>query len=200
MARRADHTREELHDMIVATAREIIAGQGIGSLSTRAIARRIGYTPGTLYQYFKDINEIILYVNAGTMQGLVDRMAETGPACDARATIHAYADSYLDYIRANGNLWDAMFAYRRSPGHAVPDWYLGHIGDLVAMVEACFANLENVDGSTTAAQAARMVWASVHSVCSLESGGRLEMIMQSDLKTMIHELVDVHIRAYTKAR
>ena len=198
MARRSDHTREELHDMIVATARGIIVEHGIARLSTRAIAGAIGYTPGTLYQHFKDISEIVLHVNEQTMLGLVEEMAQARSTAtdDARGMIHKYADVYLDYVRSNDNAWDALFHFRRPSDESVPEWYLDLIGKLISLVEECFADLERGNELTTPLQAAQMAWASVHSVCSLEGGGRLKMIMERDLETVIHQLVDVHIKAY----
>ena len=51
----------------------------------------------------------------------------------------------------------------------------------------------------TPRQAALMVWASVHSVCSLEGRGRLNLIMHTDLESLIHQLVGIHLKAYTGA-
>jgi AcrR family transcriptional regulator len=202
MARRIDHTAEELREMIVAMARKIIVEEGLQALSTRAIAKRIGYTAGTLYQHFKDINEIILHVNARTMQGLVDQMTACEGALmgEPGGRIHAYANAYIAYIRSNRNAWDAMFDYRRSPDDVVPEWYSSQIIKLISLVETCFERLASPSGTTTPNQAALMVWASVHSVCTLEGGGRLELIMLESLETLIHRLVDVHIHAFVLPR
>lgn len=202
MARRVDHSAEELHNLIIVTAEKIIVEQGLRSLSTRELAKRIGYTSGTLYQHFSDINDIILHVNVRTMQRLVDRMkASRAKASDEpSAQIHAYADTYMAYIRKNRNAWDAMFEYHHPADHVVPEWYATNIETLVSLVERSFARLSNADGTTSPNQAARMVWASVHSVCSLEGGGRLQLLMHEKLETLIHKLVDVHVKAFVRAR
>ncbi len=43
----------------LAAAKEIIKGEGIKALSVRNIAERAGYSYTTLYNYFKDVNELI---------------------------------------------------------------------------------------------------------------------------------------------
>ncbi len=184
--------------MILAAARDIIVREGLGALSTRAIARHIGYTTGTLYQYFEDIDDIVLRVNALTMQGLIDRLegAEHTLASDPRARIHGYADLYLAYVSENRNAWDAMFSVPRSGRAPVPEWYRAQINRLIRFVTECFASLERGETSASPQAAARMVWASVHSVCTLESGGRLKLILQRNLEPVIHDLVDIHIQAY----
>lgn len=197
MARRADHTPDQLRDLIVSAARDIIVSDGIRSLSTRAIASKIGYTSGTLYQHFADIKEIILHVNSLTMQGLVDQMLTNQVADDdPRSRIHRYADIYIEYIRGNRNAWDAMFDYRRAPDEKVPAWYIGQIEKLISLVEDCFARLDVTGKGITPSQASRLLWASVHSVCTLEGGGRLEFVMREDLEVLIHRLVNVHINSF----
>jgi AcrR family transcriptional regulator len=198
MARRNDHTREQLRALILDAALDLIEEDGVAALSTRKIAQKIGYTSGTLYQHFDDIRSIVLAVNARTMQGLIDAMAGSGPSlpADPADRVHAYADIYLAYVKAHRNAWDAMFAWRRSEGEAVPDWYARQIATLVELVGDCFAKIEAGPDAGTPQEAARLVWASVHSVCALESGGRLELIMQTPLEPLVHRLVTIHIEAY----
>ena len=44
MARRSDHTREQLHRMALAAARAIVTKEGLRGLSTRRIAKKLGYS------------------------------------------------------------------------------------------------------------------------------------------------------------
>ena len=70
MARRSDHTREELRRMALDAARAIIESDGLRALSTRRLAKAIGYTPGTLYQLFEDLDDLIIEVNVETLDAL----------------------------------------------------------------------------------------------------------------------------------
>ena len=45
MARRSDHTRDELRRMALDAARAIVEEDGLRGLSTRRLAKAIGYTP-----------------------------------------------------------------------------------------------------------------------------------------------------------
>ncbi|MFZ7120827.1 MAG: TetR/AcrR family transcriptional regulator [Eubacteriaceae bacterium] len=51
--------QEETKEIILNTARDIIAEDGFQSLSIRKITKKIDYSPGIVYHYFKDKNEII---------------------------------------------------------------------------------------------------------------------------------------------
>jgi AcrR family transcriptional regulator len=56
---RKEREREEMRDLIINAAGEIIKKEGTESLSIRKIAARIEYSPAIIYHYFKDKDEIV---------------------------------------------------------------------------------------------------------------------------------------------
>ena len=52
MARRSDHTREEIREMALVATEQIVSVAGFSALSARKIAKKIGYTVGSLYLLF----------------------------------------------------------------------------------------------------------------------------------------------------
>ncbi|MEL6748567.1 MAG: TetR/AcrR family transcriptional regulator, partial [Pseudomonadota bacterium] len=58
MPRRALKSPEELRELILSEARNIIEEHGTYTLSAREIAKAINYSPGTLYNAFKNIDDI----------------------------------------------------------------------------------------------------------------------------------------------
>ena len=196
MARRADHTAEELKEMIIKTSQNIIADKGLSGLTTRAIAKNIGYTPGTLYQYFRDINDIILSVHALSLQGLICAMKEAPKINDPQQMLHIYADVYLDFIAENQKFWDALFEYHHPKERDIPQWYATYVSTLEGFITVCFEDIEPKDTSVTPLQGAQLLWASIHGVSSFHSTGRLGLMMEDNLHALIHRLVDLHIKAY----
>lgn len=59
---RKEKDRKILEGKIVDAAVEIIAEEGFNRLSIRKIANRIGYAPGTIYNYYKNKDEILDYI------------------------------------------------------------------------------------------------------------------------------------------
>lgn len=70
MARRSDHSREEIRAMALAAAQQIVTEQGFAALNARKIASAIGYTVGTLYLVFKNLDDLFLQLNARTLDDL----------------------------------------------------------------------------------------------------------------------------------
>ncbi len=50
---------KRMREYFITAAKEILKGEGIKALSVRNIAERAGYSYTTLYNYFKDVNELI---------------------------------------------------------------------------------------------------------------------------------------------
>lgn len=57
--KRREREIEEMKELILTTASEIIATEGLDKLSIRKIANKIEYSPSIIYHYFKDKDEII---------------------------------------------------------------------------------------------------------------------------------------------
>jgi AcrR family transcriptional regulator len=104
IAERREREKEALRTRIVEAARDIISEEGLDTLSMRAIAERIEYSPATIYLYFKDKNELLgEVVHAGFellgeyIQAEVRSLgADANPASHHRALGRAYARFALE--------------------------------------------------------------------------------------------------------
>ena len=197
MPRRADNTREELNEMVVESARRRIAADGVESLTARAIASDIGYAVGTLYHHFENLDAIVTAVNARTLLGLGAAFANAAKSDNPSEMLHNYADAFLGYIHDNPRLWNALFEFKRAAGVQVPEWYVGSIARLVDVIADCFRRIDPSATHRHCVEAGQLVFASVHSVCSLENSGRLALIMDQDIRTVVHRLVDLHIAGFS---
>ena len=59
MARTAKHSKRELRDMALAAARAVIADEGWPGLNVRAVAARMGYSVGTIYNIFEGLEDLV---------------------------------------------------------------------------------------------------------------------------------------------
>jgi len=200
MARRADHSKEELAKLVIESAETLIAEHGIDQFSARALSRAIGYTAGTLYHHFRDLDDIVTQVNARTLSGLAAAFMGAERSDDPRKMLHNYADAFLGFIRTRRHLWTALFEFKRQPDVPVPSWYVDAIAGLIRIIAKCFHEIRPDLDERTAAQSGQLVFASIHSVTSLETSGRLQLVMDRDISVVVHELVDTHILAFEHRR
>lgn len=70
--------REHIRKIIFDAASDIIIEDGFEMLSIRKIADRIEYSPGVIYNYFKDKNEIVERIIAENIKRICDSMLSLG--------------------------------------------------------------------------------------------------------------------------
>jgi len=189
VARRSDHSRDELYRLATVAARKIVETRGIEALTARSVADAIGYSPGTLYNVFDNFEALIVRLNGSTLDKLHDELSAIPrmgrPAQDLRALLAAY----LGFQEANPNLWTALFGYSLAPGHPLPDWYTAKVERVLGLVEAALEPLFAPGEREDLGNAARILWASVHGICSLSLTGKLRTVTTQSLEEMTETLM-----------
>ena len=87
MARRSDHSREELYEMALAAARDIVVADGLSGLTVRRVATAIGYSPGTLYNVFDDFYELVIHLNSRTLDAFYGHLLSASEKESAQTAI-----------------------------------------------------------------------------------------------------------------
>lgn len=198
MARRSDHSREEIRQMALEAAENIVADHGLEGLSARKVAKAIGYTVGTLYLVFENIDDLILQVNARTLDRLYARMAEAqARARDAQGRLLQLGQVYIGFAQDDSHRWSMIFEHRLAEGRELPGWYQQKIERMFAIVEEALAPLAGRRPRKEVAQAARVIWGGVHGVCILALGDRLGVAGADSVQDLTRSLISNYLAGFT---
>lgn len=190
MARRKDHSREQLREMALTAAETLLDHEGATGLSTRKIAADMGYTVGSLYLVFQNLDDLVLQVNARTLAQLgawLDLAAQRGT--DARDHLVELGRAYLRFGTEYRGRWELIFSHRLTPDTPLPDWYRGRVVALFGRVEAQLAALAPERSREECALAARALWSGVHGVCLLALGDKLDIAGPTDAGKLTDSLI-----------
>lgn len=199
MARRNDHTRAELLELTVSAATRIIAEQGYSALTARVVAAEIGYSPGTLYNLFSNLDDLIVHINANTLDDLHSALSKVPHDRNPVTSITALAMAYLHFVDRNDGLWNALFEHKLPPGETLAASYTERIGTLLGVVEGHLAkSLPDVEDAEIG-RAARVLWASLHGLCTLAKAGKLGLVTTDSLPGLAETLI-VNFLAGLEAR
>jgi len=200
MARRSDHSREEIQAMAIEAAIEVLSTEGPGSLSTRKVAKAIGYTVGTLYLVFKNIDELILQVNAATLDDLQSGIvAVSQDQLDPVSTLKAMAVAYLHYAQDNFARWSLLFTWRLPEGEPVPEWFDAKVVGVFDKVKEPLQQIRPDADEQAYLQATREIWSGVHGACDLGLNGKLSFGGEFKADTLIESLVENYLVGFAKA-
>lgn len=179
MGRRSDHSREQLEALILAEGHALMAERGYADFSAREVAKRIGYSIGTIYNVFGSLDALLLAINSRTFTlwaaWLREKLAAAG---DDR--IAALVAGYFDFAERNPNLWVAIYAHRRPPGTEMPESYRRLRSGLTGIVETEIALLLPEERRDRAAALARSLVALVHGHCEFALNGTFALLGETD--------------------
>lgn len=190
MARRSDHSRKEIRDMAMEAAEQIILEQGHDRLTARKVASEIGYTVGTLYLVFENIDDLIMHINARTLDRLHQLMtdAETQNLAHEDRLIRL-GQVYIHFAYGDPHRWALIFEHRFPEDQPTPDWYDEKIMRVFAIVEETLKPLAAHRTESEISQAARALWAGVHGICILGITQKLGSVDENSVQDLAKSLM-----------
>lgn len=194
MARRSDHSREELKEMAIAAAENILDAEGMAGLSTRKVAAAIGYTVGTLYLVFKNIDDLILHVNARTLDSLHGALTEAVGGTDStEAAMKKLAHAYIKFATEQNARWSLLFEHRLPKDQDLPPWFEEKVLALFALVERQLS-AKDAEPTEESLVAARAIWSAVHGLCVLSLSEKLAVGGEVSIDVVADSLVENYLR------
>lgn len=185
MGRRSDHTREQIRDMALLAARNIVEQEGADKLTARNIATAIGYTAGTLYLVFDNLDHIVLVLNQDTINELRDDLAQaSASAAPGHSRVHAMAGAYVSFAHANQNRWMLLFSQHLLTGRSIPESFLLEFHGLFDLFEQALGS--SVESPRNVA---RILCSSLLGLVESFLTGRLDTDDAGDLELLAMEAV-----------
>lgn len=189
MARRSSHAPDALREMILDAAEELIKAGGLAGLSAREIARIIGYSPGTLYNVYANLDDIVLHVESRVLDSMLvtlQGVPRNGPPKDVLVRL---VMAYLAYTEANPKLWNLLFEHRLPDELEMPPWYREKIERLMGELRQALQPIIGAGRPDELERAATVLWASIHGIASLATAGKLVNVTSAAAPLLAEDLV-----------
>jgi AcrR family transcriptional regulator len=166
ISRRHQH-KEQLRRAILDAARKIFVADGYENFSMRKLAQRIEYSPGNVYLYFKNKEELFRCLVEESFERLLQTLTslQSGQQrSDVAEELKRGMWAYVEFGLRNPN--DYRFAFMLQPPSQKKPYKLHPAFDMLRhMVRRCVEaqRFPTADVETTA----QALWAAVHGITSL---------------------------------
>lgn len=104
-------SRDVRREQVVQAALRVIAGKGVGGLTTVSIAKEAGISEANLYRHFKNkeeiLSETVQSIGEGLMRNLDDAFRISSSPLPGLKRVFMF---HLDYIERNGGIPRLMFS------------------------------------------------------------------------------------------
>lgn len=161
--------------MIVIEGYRHMAEVGFAHFSAREVAKRIGYSIGTLYNVFGSYDRLVFAINTRTFQLWADDMrARLDGVTHDR--IGVLVSGYFAFAQANRNIWTAIYDHHMPLDEIVPDSQNAQRGALTDIVVQEIAAVLPRHSKAEAARLARSLVATVHGHCTFALNGSFALM------------------------
>ena len=191
MGRRSDHSRDEIREMAIAAAGKHVETEGFQSLTARKVASNIGYTVGTLYHVFRNFDDLIIHLNAKTIDEMAALIQQnTRRKRNPENRIRAMAEFYVKYATDHPDRWRLVFEHQAPRGLPTPVQMKERRDVMFEMVADNLREIspgrmpQQVDHTATA------LWSGIHGICILALTGKLYLGGAFSMVKLIDTLID----------
>jgi AcrR family transcriptional regulator len=190
MGRRSQHTPEELRELILKATRKVVEEDGMTLPSAREIARAIGYAPGTLYNMFENLTDILLHVESRVLTELENELILAIKGLKGRDAVIAFADKYIEFAFANHRLWQLIIRNQPESDHIIPLWYRDRMAAPHALLSRTLAAASPQASDEDVKQQTELIWTTMHGMIQVAMTRKFGQVSQDGLSTMMHKIID----------
>jgi AcrR family transcriptional regulator len=188
MARRGHHTLEQIKNMVLLAAEDIVADGGLNQLRVRNIAFKIGYTVGSIYMVFESMNDLIIHLKGRTLDTITGQMDQV-QALNAEQKLEGLATVYVQFASNNLNRWSLVFEHRLPENTVVPAWYQSKVDNLYKRFEDQFGLLVPDMSVAERKRTALAFLGGIHGICVLMLTKQLGGLNDNDMEESVTLLI-----------
>ncbi len=194
MARRSEHSQEEIKAMVLQAAQSIIDEEGLAALKVRSVAREIGYTVGSIYMVYANMDDVVLHVKDKTLRDLALSLDQAiARPQDAEQAVLELASVYVNFAGRQYNRWSMIFTKHLPGGDALPEWYRQQEAGIFARFEKAFRNIAPHRSDEENSRAAQALWGGIHGNCMLSLSEKSDTAAIQDVRHSVRLLVRNYI-------
>lgn len=161
--------------MIVAEGHRLMAETGFAAFSAREVARRVGYSIGTVYNVFDSLDHLLVAINSRTFELWTVYLRERIEA-GGGDRIRALVEAYFGFAREHPKLWMAIYDHRLPAGMMMPE---SDMEKRRALTQIVFNEVSRQLPGRSDAEVehlARSLIATVHGHCTYELNGSFALM------------------------
>lgn len=179
---------------LIQAAKELVVTQGVEGLNARAVAAKAGCAVGTLYNYFKNMTDLILMINAQTLLAMKQELEKAGLKRARKDLSRSISRTYISFVKSHLPLWKLLYEYQLPNNQKLPEWYQQLIDDIFIVVEKAL-NPYLSQNPAEAKLAVRVLWAGLHGILILETTGKLDLAHNESAEILCDSLFDHYLKS-----
>lgn len=159
--------KDNIQENLIQTGRQIIEEKGIEFLTARKLSEASGYSVGTIYNQFANMDNFILIQNYLTLDALYQRLNEV-KADFAYDRLNAYLSVFTEFVMKNQNFWFMVYKFHLNQSkRSFSITYLRRISKMVMLINQAFKDLYPDLNTIKRRTSVQVLWITLFALSSL---------------------------------
>ena len=154
----------------------------------------IGYSPGTLYNIFENLDDILLTLQVQLQNRTVEHLKRVPLGPDGEKNIEALAQAYVDFALANRRMWNLLLAHSLPPGSTMPQAFFDNINKMAAIVRGAVAPLAANTSREKLDATAWAFWTGIHGITAVAAAEKGLYVTPATAQSYAKDLVENFIK------
>lgn len=177
--------------MILQAAEMLVAEEGMEALTVRKVALNIGYTVGSIYMVFTNMNDLIMQVKGRILEQLTEQLNAVD-VDDAQSQLRQQVATYFAFASQHYNGWQSVFVSVEDK--PMPAWYVEKIDAMLLPLQSSCKRLFPRQSDDQLRLSVRTLLGSVHGLCLLWLNGSFVSQDNETVRRSLDLMVDHFIR------
>ena len=186
--------KDNIQENLVHTGRALIADKGAEFLTARKLSEASGYSVGTIYNQFGNMDNYILIQNYLTLESLYHRLKEAKKDVNAYEQLQRYADTFYTFVLQNKNFWYLVYTFHlKNNDKHFSVTYLRRISEILLLLDAAFCRLYPTLKAPRRIISLQILWVSFFSLSAFFTTNALNRFTKMDQQKIPELLLSTYL-------
>lgn len=187
-------TKDKIHDALIKKGRDLVRRKGAEFLTARKLSEATGYSVGTIYNQFANMDKFVLEQNMLTLDELYLVLKKLLPDTNPYKNLNRYIDAFVAFVLSQPNLWFLLFNFHISSKYEnFPPIYLRKLLRITNLwrkeFNAVFAKLSPAERKVSL----QVLWLSMFSLSSFLTLNGLDKMSKVNKKNICKLLLNTYL-------
>lgn len=186
--------KDNIQENLVNKGRELIKEKGAEFLTARKLSEASGYSVGTIYNQFGNMDNFILIQNYLTLDNLYIRLAHLQASGTPYQRLNLYAREFINFVLENKNLWFLVHNFHLlNNNRRFSKVYLRRVVQITQLVENSFKALFPEIPLPERLLSIQVLWLSLFSLSSFLTTDTLDSFTKINKNTLCELLLNTYL-------
>ena len=185
--------KDNIQENLIQTGRQIVEEKGVEFLTARKLSEASGYSVGTIYNQFTNMDNFILIQNYLTLDALYNRLKEVKNDF-AYDRLNDYVSVFVKFVMENSNFWFMVYKFHLNQSErSFSVTYLRRISKMVMLIKEAFKDLYPALNNVKRHACVQVLWITLFALSSLLTTNSLKTYSKIDETKICSFLLNTYL-------